>query len=117
MVKIIGVYGTLRKDEGANYKLSNCECIGIFREKIPFQMYNLGWYPCLTQSEEENEITLELYKVDENTEKMLDSYEGYPSLYQKSIININDMEVTIYSMKNGKIGSEYIVKSGDWLNR
>lgn len=117
-MKIIGVYGTLRKEQNANYKLDNCNYLGIFEEELPLQMYNLGWYPALTKSESNNKITLELYEVNEDVEKDLDRYEGYPNLYQKTIVKVADKDVTVYTMnKLPRECVDNVVQSGDWLNR
>lgn len=112
----IGVYGTLKRGQHANWMLANSPFIGEFRAEIPFQMYNLGAYPALIADEKSHSITLEVYDVtDRGILKCLDSYEGYPSLYQKSIVKVEEMDVTIYTMKNNhKDRFMSIVESGNW---
>jgi len=118
----IGVYGTLKKGQHANWMLANSPFIGEFRTDIPFQMYNLGAYPALIADEESHPITLEVYAVtDEDILNCLNTYEGYPSLYQKSEIMVDKkewteaIEVTIYTMKNNhKDRFMSVVESGNW---
>ena len=117
----IGVYGTLKKGQRANGMLANSPFVGEFRVSIPFQMYNLGSFPALIASEEEHGITLEVYHVnDDAILQRLDRYEGYPSLYQKSIISIespsqsDQMDVTIYTMNEREVRFMEPMKSGNW---
>lgn len=112
----IGVYGTLKKGHRANDLLENSDFIGTFKEAIPFQMYNLGAYPALIKDSVNNIITLEVYKVEDPvTLQRLDRYEGYPSLYQKSHINVENMDVIIYTMEDKEyVNDSLIVKSGNW---
>ncbi len=113
----IGVYGTLKQGQRANYMLATSEFIGEFRVAIPFQMFNLGAYPALVEDVEDHPITLEVYQVeDEAVLAGLDRYEGYPSLYQKSTVTVEGMEVTIYTMVSAKRFFEHMepMSSGNW---
>lgn len=118
----IGVYGTLRKNQRANYMMNKTEFIGTFTEKLPFTMVDLGSFPALLDSEELKTATFEVYKIDDedNTTLIkLDSYEGYPSFYnRKTVLLKNDMEVWFYFIK--KEESAYhgtIIENGDWMSR
>lgn len=110
----IGVYGTLKRGQRANGMLATGTFIGEFKVEIPFQMYNLGSFPALVASEENHLITLEVYEVnDEQTLRGLDRYEGYPNLYQKSTVQVETMDVTIYTMIDKRHGGE-LMESGNW---
>jgi len=110
----IGVYGTLKTGQRANSMLATGTFIGEFRTEIPFQMYDLGSFPALVKTEENHPITLEVYEVnDEQTLKSLDRYEGFPSLYQKSTVQVKEMDVTIYTMNSMRHGGE-LMESGNW---
>jgi len=117
----IGVYGTLKRGQRANGMLANSPLVGTFRVSIPFQMFNLGSFPALIASEEEHGITFEVYHVNDDAILLqLDRYEGYPSLYQKSTIQIESstehgvMDVTIYTMKERETRFYTPMESGNW---
>lgn len=113
----IGVYGTLKKGFRANDMLSNATFKGSYRVSIPFIMYNVGCYPALIKiGEKLHSIYIEIYEVDDVTLQRLDRYEGYPNLYQKSVIKVNDEDVIIYTMDSmsGFLDRDKIIKSGNW---
>jgi gamma-glutamylcyclotransferase (GGCT)/AIG2-like uncharacterized protein YtfP len=114
---LVSVYGTLRKGERANDMLEGSEFIGETTESIPFVMLNLGSFPALFESECNNDITLETYRVnDVNTLKRLDRYEGYPSLYNKRKITLKSGEKSVvYFMESEPYGK--LIKSGNWKNK
>jgi len=112
----IGVYGTLKKGQRAYGMIENCKFLGTYAVDIPFVMISLGAFPALIKSPENHNITIEVYDVDDQTTERLDGYEGYPSLYQKDIIKVDDMDVTIYTM-NKKSSKDYcnnVIESGNW---
>ena len=39
---------------------------------------------------------MDIFEINETIEDKLDIYEGYPHLFQKDIIDIDDQEVIIY---------------------
>lgn len=98
----IGVYGTLKRGHNANGMIStnpNNEYVGEGFFEIPYVMVNCGYYPALIPSEENRSIYMELYNVDEDTIKGLDRYEGYPNLFDKKIVKINNEDTTIYTYR------------------
>ena len=103
MSKYISVYGTLRKEQRANYMMDKTEFIGESEEQLPFIMVDLGSFPALLQSKENNNITIETYLIgedDNSTENRLDQYEGYPSFYDKIEIQLKSgIKSNVYFMK------------------
>ena len=125
MDKYISVYGTLRKKERANYILDKCEFIGISEEELPFKMINLGSYPALIPSDNNNKIVIETYKLpkySKTIEDRLDMYEGYSEdgngLYDKKLVTLKSgIESYIYYMKSEKLYHGELIISGDWKNK
>lgn len=126
MDKYISVYGTLRQGERANYMLNKCEFIGVSEEELPFKMVDLGSFPALMTTEENNKLTIETYKLPENStviEDRLDMYEGYSKngngLYDKKLVTLKSgIESYVYYMKSEeKYYHGELIESGDWCNR
>ena len=126
MDKYISVYGTLRKGERANYMLDKCEFVGASEEQLPFKMIDLGSYPALISSDNNNKIVIETYKLPKDSqaiEDRLDMYEGYSEdgngLYNKKLITLKSgIESYIYYMKSeDKYYHGVLIENGDWLNR
>lgn len=126
MSKYVSVYGTLRRGERANYMLDKCEFIDESIESLPFEMVNLGSFPALMTSEELNNLTIETYKLPDdskNVEERLDMYEGYDEsgngLYDKKLIKLKSgIESYIYYMKSEeRLYHGVKIDSGDWKNR
>ena len=126
MNKYVSVYGTLRQGERANYMLDKCKFIGVSEEQLPFKMVNLGSYPALIPSDNNNKIVIETYKLPKDSqliEDRLDMYEGYSEdgngLYDKKLITLKSgIESYIYYMKSEeKYYHGELIISGNWLNR
>ena len=126
MDKYISVYGTLRQGERANYMLKDCEFIGVSEEKLPFKMVDLGSFPALMTTDENNKLIIETYKLPKDSkaiEARLDMYEGYSDdgngLYDKKLVKLKSgIESYIYYMKSEeKMYHGELIKSGDWCNR
>lgn len=78
------VYGTLRKGERANSLLQNSVYCGKYYLK-DCAMYDLGSYPGIKNDKGEYVIG-EVYLIDDETLKRLDSYEGEGSLYERKAV-------------------------------
>ena len=95
------VYGTLMKDERANWMLSGGEYAGFFQLK-DHAMYNLGAYPGIKPCTGES-VLGELYFVNDETVVRLDEYEGEGSLYKRETVELDaahskfSAEVYIYN--------------------
>lgn len=83
--------------------------------KIPgFKMYNLGYYPCVTESDNlQDEITAELHEVNEEAAKKIYFMEkgaGYLSKH----IEIDGEKAVIYYYTSEHLNRNNIIESGDW---
>lgn len=116
---IIAVYGSLRRDFGNHRILKDSEYLGEFKTKELFDLYSLGAYPFISERGD-TEITVELYKVVcPIIAQNLDRLEGYPSFYNRKVIEIKDftseLKTYIYYIidKHSYINNNKI-NSGDW---
>jgi len=119
----VSVYGTLKKGFRANSMMDNMNFIGESVEQLNFEMFNLGSFPALFESEEKHNITIETYELKDNdktTLQRLDNYEGYPNFYDRKEITLNNGLVSnIYFIKNKseRYGSDNVVESGNWTRK
>ncbi len=112
--KVIAVYGSLRKGMGNHGLISHSELLETRVVNLPFKMISLGGFPGLVRDIQENEITIELYEVDQPTYQRVEHLEGYPSLYDKYPFELPEYEspVEIYIL-NEKDG--YYARKGEQL--
>jgi len=111
------VYGTLRQGMGNHHLLQNSKYLGQYRERIDFEMVDLGAFPGLVPYSGlfKSPITLEAYEVDDKTMEDLDRLEGYPSFYNRQVIRVKDIEGYIYYLNDKDRYNYKRVSNGDWL--
>lgn len=85
------VYGTLKKDEGANYKLDKETFFGEFVSESLFRVFGEG-FPMAVLSTDGHPLRGEVYSVTQETLRNLDAYEGYPSFYTRSKLIFRNAE-------------------------
>ena len=111
MIKL-AVYGTLRRGWWNSHRIENSTFLGEFR--IPgFIMYHLGGFPGVVRGD--GEITVEVYNIKPEQFASCDRLEGYPSFYNRELIDTPVGKAWIYII-NDPWGNK-IIESGDWLNR
>ena len=93
--KIIAVYGSLRKNMGNHGLISHSTLLETTTVSLPYKMISLGGFPGLIKSDQNNEITIELYEVDDTTYKRVERLEGYPSFYDKHNFSLKGYEKPI----------------------
>lgn len=112
---LIAVFGSLRK--GLLYHdaiLSNEEYIGETTTDPIFTLFDYGNFPGLIHAGN-TEVTIEVYKVNNNeTWKNLDMLEGYPSFYNRMIIETVFGYVWIYYNSAEQLAERTVIASGDW---
>lgn len=116
MNNLVFVYGTLRKNLGWNHLLKNSEFISNAITKDSYAMY-ANSIPYVKESEKVSSIKGEIYLVNDETLKNLDSLENHPNWYfRKEIEVLTELNETklawIYFNEDPK-GEK--VLSGDYL--
>lgn len=88
---LVGVYGTLKRGFYNHHLLEKAEFIKT--TVIPdgnYCLYDLGSFPAvkvvLYGNEETTPVTVEIFQVDKETFDNLDRLEGYPSFYNRVLI-------------------------------
>lgn len=120
------VYGTLLSS-ASNPAKSFAEATIISKGHVIGRLYDLGWYPgyrpeARMDLPEPSKVYGELVEVSDGNLEKLDSYEGYPSLYdrQKVFVHTEDgLEeawVYVYNHKDD-LTQDQIIPSGSWLER
>jgi gamma-glutamylcyclotransferase (GGCT)/AIG2-like uncharacterized protein YtfP len=116
---LVAVYGTLRKGQRNNLLLNTSIFLGEDIIKESFEMYDLGHYPGVIIGN--NNITVEVYDINEQILKRLDYLEGYiennkTNLYDRIKINTKFGEAYIYIYKDSdRIKQFKTIKSGDYI--
>ncbi|MHA2366496.1 MAG: gamma-glutamylcyclotransferase family protein [Candidatus Hodarchaeales archaeon] len=114
--KLIAVFGSLRKGLGNHPLIENEEYIGTCRTKDKFSMFSYGAFPGLSLQERTN-ITIEVYNPTTNgIMDRLDRLEGYPTFYNRKVIETDFGDAWIYFNENQDISDDNTIKSGDWFN-
>jgi gamma-glutamylcyclotransferase (GGCT)/AIG2-like uncharacterized protein YtfP len=131
---LIFVYGTLRQGERADLSASQSHFSARFvgEDRITGEIFNIGSYPGLTLIQETKEDELirkfvpdwfpavigEVFKaMDSSLGDVLDAYEGYPYLYDRTeVVTEHGRKVWVYTY-NGAVTSEMVIPSGDWKLR
>ena len=110
------VYGTLRKGHSNHRLLHDAGYIDTRNLSLPFVMKHLGGFPGLLPDGQDHDIMCELYEVDDLTFERLDYLEGYPSFYNRQLINAGTAAPAwIYYLTDEEYYQHYPeIESGDW---
>ena len=110
---LVAVYGSLRAGLHNHPVLGTCSANLQGQDRIGgFDMYSMGSFPFITHGE--GEITIEVYRVDPDTFIRLDRLEGFPSFYNREVVDTKYGRAWIYFI-DGRDTSHYQpVPNGDW---
>jgi gamma-glutamylcyclotransferase (GGCT)/AIG2-like uncharacterized protein YtfP len=117
---VVFVYGTLRAGEGNHRVIAPHIVRALGEGHIQGRMYDWKAYPvvCLEQP---GVVVGEWYEIERSGLPYLDRLEGYPTLYQRSIVSDISRNISgyVYHMEAVKAArrSQGVVVSGDWLCR
>jgi len=81
----VAVYGTLKKGFGNNYLLNRAEFIGEGKTTLKYKMWGDA-IPYINNGVDNvngHQITVEVYKVSDNTLRQLDTLENHPKWYER----------------------------------
>lgn len=107
----VAVYGSLREGMGNHRLLIGSDLLGHFNVE-GFEMYSYGAFPFIKHGD--GTIIVEVYEVDEETFKRLDRLEGYPSFYDRELIEVGGQhQAWIYFIEQDA-SDNLRVENGDW---
>lgn len=106
----VAVYGSLKKGFGNHRLLETSERLGT--DKITgWTMHSMSAYPCICEGGDD--ISIEVYEINESTFSALDMLEGYPSFYNRKEVSTKYGTAWIYYIEDDMSGYE-VVPSGIW---
>lgn len=111
----IAVYGSLRRGMGNYRLLETSKLLSTETVQDNFRMVDMGSYPGLIESEELNDIVVEVYEVTPDTYKRIERLESYPSFYDRKNVHTTEGEVGIYYLpgNSGWTSSDRLVNKTD----
>lgn len=112
--RILCVYGSLRNGFGNNRLLKDSDHLSTETISIPYRMVSLGGFPGLVPSDENHDIVVEVWSVDDATYRNVERLEGFPNFYQKAVVNTTQGEGEVYVLEDPYYQQEPSVESGDW---
>ena len=121
---MLAVYGTLRRGASADLSKSN-DVSFIGQDLITAEMFHLGGFPGVvnptpefTLTQKGGSVVVDVFELNsESIIRRLDSYEGYPDLYNRvQVRTANGEEVWVYTY-NGMVDGREKISSGDWMHR
>jgi gamma-glutamylcyclotransferase (GGCT)/AIG2-like uncharacterized protein YtfP len=113
---LLFTYGTLRPGEHADLS-NNFATDHVGQDSIIGTLYHLGGYPGL-KLEGDDPVYGDVFKLrNDNIVAILDMYEGYPSLYSRSVVRAKSgRSVWVYTY-NPSVEGRREVPGGDWKKR
>lgn len=112
------VYGTLKRGEANHGVMESANGEFVSESKLAgYYMVNTPWYPFAAKSDNDDDyIEGELYKVPADKLHILDTLEGYPQLYDRDRVSVQDLDVFIYVNRNKAEMKAYEKKYGKVAN-
>jgi len=115
MTKLVAVYGSLRQGLHNHRVLGDSPMVGMGSVN-GFGLYSLGAYPAISSDGKHVPVVVELYEVDNISMSRLDRLEGYPSYYNRRIVDVHTedgiQKAWIYFQQGEP--SDIFIESGDW---
>ena len=112
---LIAVYGTLRKGERNHHYLKTADSIRAC--VFPGTLYDTGYgYPTVIL-EGDKPVTAELAEISLEAWRQVDRLEGYPSLYDRRLIDVVCGEETVQAwvyIMHRLPPQATLIASGDW---
>lgn len=102
MTKLVAVYGTLRKGLHNDKILRNSKYLGTTTLQPKYKMADAHWYPVVYKSNfdelESDHVVIEVYRIDNETLKVIDVLEGVPDLYKRIKVDTEYGKAYMYVM-------------------
>lgn len=120
---LLFVYGTLRTGERADLS-HNPLAKPAGSTRINGELYSVGWFPGVKLPDEslsfdssQPTVTGDVFEVtSDKLVTMLDHYECYPSLFDRSQVDTEDGRTVWVYTYNAEVHSDSRIPSGDWCD-
>ena len=111
---LVFVYGTLMRGQGNARFLEGAEFVRPAETGPGFELFSMGSFPAMSRGGKAS-VKGELYLVDDDTLKVLDSLENHPRLYRREEIDLDDGgEAIAYLLDQAREMGGTPIKSGNW---
>lgn len=113
---MIFVYGTLREGASNHFRLEECELRG--EAWVLGHLYPIDWYPALLLDDDGVPVRGEVYEVERDMLRKLDSFEGAEYERLMSPVHLKDggeVEAWLYEYRGEVEGMRELVPA-DWLS-
>lgn len=112
---LVAVYGSLRKGMGNHLLIQREEGTLLSTERVSgWEMYSYGGFPFIRPADNpSDEITIEVYAMPVTAMRALDRLEGYPSFYDRKLVQTSKGQAWIYFIDQPSNGRP--VADGDWV--
>ena len=95
-VPLLFVYGTLKRGLHNHAFLAGQEYVGPARTLPHYHLYHCGPYPGLVAAESGVAVDGELWRVDEETLRRLDDFEGVPAVFDRRLIPLEGRDESAF---------------------
>lgn len=117
----VAVYGSLRPTMNNNTLLDESKHICTISAIVPYEMYDLGYYPALRPAlhDKECRVVFDIYEVTQEVFEALDRLERYPLYYDRDVVTLLNEDVWLYYLpeENMLWDKEHpCVVGGDWVH-
>jgi gamma-glutamylcyclotransferase (GGCT)/AIG2-like uncharacterized protein YtfP len=111
----ICVYGSLRRGMGNHPLMRDSKLLSTETISDNFEMIDMGSFPGLVETDEPNEIVIEVYEVTPDVFRNIERLESYPSWYNRRNVTTTEGEVGIYYFpgKNSNTNKDRLVTKTD----
>ena len=110
---LVFVYGTLMSGQYNNPWLEDCTLLGDFTTPPCYTMVNLGAFPAVLLGGD-TAITGEVWEAPDDILNSLDVLEGYPLLYNRTLINTTHGYAWMYYNPREELNNDPIITNGKW---
>ncbi|RRJ84289.1 gamma-glutamylcyclotransferase family protein [Aestuariirhabdus litorea] len=113
MEQLVFVYGSLRQGAHCHERMAGAHFLGFEQTPPIYAFYSLGLYPAAVEGGNQR-LLGEIYRVNPLQLELLDQFERYPDLYQRSRIPSRYGHSWIYTMPRPPADGR-LLGHGDWL--
>lgn len=115
--RLLFVYGTLLRGEGAHHMLSTAHFVGEALTQPAYELFDLGAYPALVRGGA-TEVHGELYEAPAALLAELDAFEGHPTLFHRAHVRlVGHAHVHAYFLQPMQVAGSARIASGRWRAR
>lgn len=95
--KLLFVYGTLKQGHFRSHLLEGQKFLGEFQTEKGYSLYNIGSFPGIISTDNDNVVNGEIWEIDEEYFSYLDRIEGSPFLFKLQSVKIKNVPLEVYS--------------------